>query len=97
MIWADMIHAKVDIESIFFECFPQKWIQRVMMHWAVDGYDEAIDGTLVTVSRFHANISIRSRERMLGAWIRRLTKALSTHDYLKGAKVDFNQRTLKSA
>lgn len=96
-IWADMVHARVDIENILTQCFPQEWIQRVMMHWAVDGYDEAINGTMLSISQFHNCVSERSRERMLGAWIRRLTNALSKHDYLKVYEVDFNQKIKKIA
>jgi hypothetical protein len=86
MLWANLIHMKVDIENAFLRCFPDKrgaWVQKIMKHWAVDGYDETIDMWFSKISRFHGGKGRTARTELLGSWIWEFTEELISIGYLK--------------
>ena len=90
IVWDDLVHAKVDIEAIFIKCFPQEWIQKIMLLWAVDGYEEVVGKHLPKISHLHRRMTTYSREDILESWITRLTIALVRGGYVK--KDVFNRK-----
>jgi len=79
----DAMITKIDLENIIESSFPQKWVQELLFHWALDGYADTINKWFPLASELHASMGIRTRKDKLEAWIQRLDHALYKKKYLK--------------
>lgn len=96
-VFEDCMLAKVDIENIFERCFREPWLQRIMLHYAVDGYEPTIDKWMAKISPFHGRMDRRRRRLVLDTHIHRLTDALLRHNYLRGDALEQHRKVEISA